>query len=369
MAMDDDAVSVAWSSASETERLMFTVLSNVDRVDLAALPRLATAAAEDDRPAARVEELPRIVEEEPAAPPPAAEAPPPPLAYEAPPPPLAYEAPPPPLAYEAPPPAPPADEAPAPPAIEHTHAPPAVEHPHAPPAEHHHAPPAEHHHPPPPPPPSYDASPPPAPERLAGGGDAVEAVALPPREEVAAPRMDPEEEELEKRSVLLDLQRFEQQGVRLTRAWTMADRLEDMTLELRRIVLAMDERSNVNMMRDGLKMLVTGVEMVSNRFRILDLEGWSSDVCQDLHRFDSNLGRIYRKYWRRSTSNSPEGEIAFALLGSLGMHHMKRTMTKQMLSGGGGGGFRGGGGGGAFARRRPASPDTSDDEQPPPRRA
>ena len=94
--------------------------------------------------------------------------------------------------------------------------------------------------------------------------------------------MDPEEEELE-RSVLLDLQRFEQQGVRLTRAWTTADRLEDMTLELRRIVLAMDERSNVNMMRDGLRMLVTGIEMVSNRFHILDLEGWSSDVCQDLN--------------------------------------------------------------------------------------
>ena len=343
--MEDDLASVAWSSASETERLMFTVLSNVDRVDLAAIPRPGAEGDGGLQPSPRIEELPRIEEERaPAPPPPPAAAAPPedrPLAFHSPP--RAPDEPPPPRAPDEPPPRAP-DEPPPPPREEEPPPRPAEEPP---------RPPADAPYPPPldPPPPA-----------------AAPIAEAPPPAPPEPPRMDPEEEELEKRSVLLDLQRFEQQGVRLTRAWTTADRLEDMTLELRRIVLAMDERSNVNMMRDGLRMLVTGIEMVSNRFHILDLEGWSSDVCQDLNRFDTSLGRIYRKYWRRSTSNSPEGEIAFALLGSLGMHHMKRTMTKQMLSGGAG--RRGAGpAGGAFPRRRPASPDTSDDEQPPPRRA
>lgn len=54
----------------------------------------------------------------------------------------------------------------------------------------------------------------------------------------------------------------------------MDDPLEDMMLEMRRHSLAMDE--SANMMRDGLKLAVTGIEMVNNRFHLLDLEGWSS---------------------------------------------------------------------------------------------
>ena len=128
----------------------------------------------------------------------------------------------------------------------------------------------------------------------------------------------------------------------------MEDRLEDMTLEMGAV--AMDERSNVNMMRDGLRMLVTGIEMVSNRIGILDLEGWSSDVCRDLTRHDANLARIYRKYWRRSSSNSPEAEVAFAILGSAGMHHMKRSMSRHMLNNN-----NGRGNGGPSRRGRPVA--------------
>ena len=53
---------------------------------------------------------------------------------------------------------------------------------------------------------------------------------------------------------------------------------------------------------------------------------------RDLTRHDANLARIYRKYWRRSSSNSPEAEVAFAILGSAGMHHMKRSMSRHMLN-------------------------------------
>jgi hypothetical protein len=142
-----------------------------------------------------------------------------------------------------------------------------------------------------------------------------------------------EDEELQKRSVLLDLQQLSlQNGVKLTKEWTMDDRLEDMLLEMRRHSLAQDEKSNVNMMRDGMRLLITGIEMVNNKIGILDLEGWSTEVCRDLNKHDANLARIYRKYWRRGNNNSPEMSIAMSLFGSMGMHHLRRTMSKNFVN-------------------------------------
>ena len=150
----------------------------------------------------------------------------------------------------------------------------------------------------------------------------------------------------------------------------MHDSMEDMMLEMRRHSLAMDESANVTMMRDGLKLAVTGVEMINNRFGLLDLEGWSSTVCKDLSKHDANLARIYRKWWRRPSSTSPELDICLALVGSMGMHHMKRTMSKQLLSQATASSKapsrrmprRDGG----PATRRPPTPPSSDDEAPPP---
>lgn len=141
-----------------------------------------------------------------------------------------------------------------------------------------------------------------------------------------------EEDGESKRSVLMDLRRLQMQGVTLSKEWSMSDAYDDMNLEMRRLTLALDEQNNVNMMRDGLKLAITGIELLNNKLGLLDLEGWSSEVNRDINKHDVNLSRLYRKYWRRGTSHSPETEILLALGGSLGMHHMKRTMAKQLLS-------------------------------------
>jgi hypothetical protein len=142
-----------------------------------------------------------------------------------------------------------------------------------------------------------------------------------------------EDEELQKRSVLLDLQQLSlQNGITLTKEWTMDDRLEDMLLEMRRHSLAQDEKSNVTMMRDGMRLLITGIEMINNKVGLLDLDGWSTEVCRDINKHDANLARIYRKYWRRGNNNSPEVSIAMSLFGSMGMHHLRRTMSKNLVS-------------------------------------
>ena len=158
-----------------------------------------------------------------------------------------------------------------------------------------------------------------------------------PRQEEETPpsRRSPEyerEQVLEKQSTLYDLNQLEARGVRLSRKWSMDDSLEDMTHELRHHLLVLDERENVGMMKNGMKMALTGIEIINTRFNLLDLEGWSTQAASELDRQDGNLSRIYRKYWRRSTSNNPESEILFSLFSSMGMYHMKRSMARQMMN-------------------------------------
>jgi hypothetical protein len=312
----DDRRSIV-SQLSETDRIVFSVLSNPERVEMAGLPRATSARAEEDEDdAPRIEEILPPIMEEMAAP---AAAPPPP--------------------HFPPPPSPP----PLPHHYQHSAA---------------QANPSSSSSPPRPvePPPS---SPPPRP------------VEPPPS---SPPAVDPEQEEMTKRTLLLDLRKLEMQGVKLSKEYTMDDRADDMLLEMRRHTLAMDEAANVNMMRDGLRILVTGIEMVNHRLGLLDLEGWSSEVCRDLHKHDANLGRIYRRYWRRSTSTSPELDICLSLAGSMGLHHMKRKMSQSIMAGATGGGQARGArrGGGGFRPRAPpppaATPASSDDEGPPPAR-
>lgn len=142
-----------------------------------------------------------------------------------------------------------------------------------------------------------------------------------------------EAEMLEKQTVLLDMERLKLQGITFTKTWTVHDRLDDMQFELRRHLLHLDEINNINMLRDGLRMACTGFEMVNKRYNLLDLDGWSQEVCRDMSRYDHAMSRLYRKYWRRSSISSPEMELAMALCGSVGMYHFKQKMASQMFPG------------------------------------
>jgi len=147
---------------------------------------------------------------------------------------------------------------------------------------------------------------------------------------------DPNMEILEKQQILMDMERLKLQGIKLTKEWTTNDRLDDMQFEVRRHMLHIDEMNNINMMRDGMRLMCSGFEMLNTRMGFLELDGWAQEVCSDMDKYDNALGRIYRKYWRRSTQNSPEMEIAMGLVGSMGMYHFKKKMQNNMFGGGGG---------------------------------
>jgi len=174
------------------------------------------------------------------------------------------------------------------------------------------------------------------------------ASAAPPRSE-----RDVLLENYEKQQMILDLQRLRSHpGIVLSREWSMEDDIEDISFELKRLTLQVDEVNNVAMMRNGLQLACTGIEMMSKRYNILDLDGWSSEVCRDMTRYERGLGRLYRKYWRRSTASSPEADVAMSLVSSMAMFHLRRTFSKRVFDRGGGRARSGGGGAAPEAKGR-----------------
>ena len=142
--------------------------------------------------------------------------------------------------------------------------------------------------------------------------------------------MSAEELLIEKQSTLLELERLRKNHqVKLTKEFTLEDRLDDMTFEVRRHLLNIEEKNTLNYMRDGLKICFTGIEFANAKLGpFLELDGWANEMSTDISKYDSALSRLHKKYWRRSTM-SPEMELAMGLVGSIGMFHFKRKFIPR----------------------------------------
>lgn len=53
--------------------------------------------------------------------------------------------------------------------------------------------------------------------------------------------------------------------------------------------------SYTDLMRNGLQLAATGIEMISKRYNLLDLDGWSSEACKNMHKHDRAFSKLYRK--------------------------------------------------------------------------
>ena len=130
----------------------------------------------------------------------------------------------------------------------------------------------------------------------------------------------------EKQGFLFELLKMQQQGVTLTRNYTMNDSLEDIQFEYDRQRQIQSTLRGVGFMKKGLEMLFQGTEWANTKFGpILDLDGWSIDVGNDIRarKYDPVLERLYKKHWRKG-STSPEMELAWLVGSSMVMFHCKK---------------------------------------------
>ena len=86
-----------------------------------------------------------------------------------------------------------------------------------------------------------------------------------------------------------------------------------------------EQISAVNCMKDLLPVGATGIELANNKFKLLRLNRWSSDVTAEMDRYDRPLSKIYQRYWRKG-SVSPFVELAVLLFGGLIFHHFKNVL-------------------------------------------
>eukprot|EP00965_Chrysotila_dentata_P113048 3735338-Pleurochrysis_carterae.AAC.1 len=131
---------------------------------------------------------------------------------------------------------------------------------------------------------------------------------------------------MEKQTILMELERLRNRGVRHTRTYTLDDNIADMKFELRRHLLNIEENNAVGFMRDAMRIVFTGIEFANNSMGpFLHLDGWSSEMSRDMGKYDHALSGLYKKYWRRSSA-SPEMQLAIGIVGSMAMHHFRSTM-------------------------------------------
>lgn len=149
----------------------------------------------------------------------------------------------------------------------------------------------------------------------------------------AAPHNEDANDYIDKQQALLELERMKNnKGIRMSKRYSLNDKLEDIEFELKRHQLHIEEETTVTFMKDTLRLCFGGIEMANHKLGPwLDLDGWASSCSEQLDKWDPALSRIYRKYCKKRTM-SPESEIVLGIVSSMGMHHCRKTFSKSLTS-------------------------------------
>jgi hypothetical protein len=124
---------------------------------------------------------------------------------------------------------------------------------------------------------------------------------------------------LEKEALLYEIELLEKQGlIKLHRSLTMDDTLESIQYQYDRANMIVSSQQTVEWAKSGIKMGSTLLELGMKKFGVNIVDGFSSNLCKDMSKFNKPLTKLYRKYWRRGTS-SPESELAMIVFGALAM--------------------------------------------------
>ena len=112
--------------------------------------------------------------------------------------------------------------------------------------------------------------------------------------------------------------------------WSLRMPLFELKYELHRRQQLREEQEQVELMKDLLKLVLSGIEFANAKIfnNILELKGWSSAVTQDMSRYDRCLRALYQRYFRRKRMN-PVLELLWLVAGSAVMWHVQRRFLGQ----------------------------------------
>lgn len=152
-----------------------------------------------------------------------------------------------------------------------------------------------------------------------------------------APRqayVDPEVELAEKREILYQFDRLAKRGCHMPRVFNLSSDLAEMRMELERVKRDRSVDGMITFSRNGLMMLVTGVEWLNDKFfpEKVKLSGWARKVQEDIQEYDDIFEEILEKY-RSKGKLPPELRLLLTFAGSAVMCHLMNTLFKDTMPG------------------------------------
>jgi hypothetical protein len=145
-----------------------------------------------------------------------------------------------------------------------------------------------------------------------------------------APAVDPVKEREDKADYINKLSRLEAKGFQVSKRFTMDNSLDEIKQEYDRLVDARQLETSVKFQRQMMMGLVTGLELMNEKFNPLDwkLGGWSESVHENIEDFDEVFEELYDKYKERGKM-PPEARLLFMLAGSGFMFHMSNSFFRS----------------------------------------
>ncbi len=140
-------------------------------------------------------------------------------------------------------------------------------------------------------------------------------------------------EEDEKIDLLLKLRSLEERGrATLSKNYSIKSSIDEIRMEYRNQMSAIETQSTVNFMRNGLIFCTSGIEYMNRRFDPLGakLDGWGESVMENVMDYDGIFERLHHKY-KGNMEMEPEMELLFALAGSAFMFHLTNSLFKTAM--------------------------------------
>ena len=138
----------------------------------------------------------------------------------------------------------------------------------------------------------------------------------------------------QKQEILFKLDKMKRLGIQGIKSFNMSSDLAEMEDELNRVKKEREIESSIKFQRKCLMAVVTGAELLNNKFDFLDfkLDGWSEQVHENIDEYNEVFEELHEKY-KEKAKMAPEIKLMFMLGGSAFMYHVTNSMFKNSIPG------------------------------------